>query len=248
MAKTIRTGSLALAAKPGRFIAAVLIVAAVAGCSGQITSGAHPTDTFAGATGTPASTDSAGAPPTLAATGTAALAATGTAAPTATATAAPTTASTAKATAVPTPLPPLAVGLCKSGQLKLVITLWEGGSGTSYAHVTATNKSGATCNMRGSSEARIVDARGRIIGDAGAGAAKVSSGDPTYALAPAGQISTIIQWANWCKSAPLQKVTVAMVEPFGLGGFVANALGDAPVPTCYASSQPVQVSSEAWMP
>jgi hypothetical protein len=102
--------------------------------------------------------------------------------------------------------------------------------------------------MRGTSEARIADAHGNIIGDAGSAAARVVSSDPIYPLAPGGSINTIIQWANWCHSAPAQKVFVAMVLPFGLGGFVSKPLGNAPIPTCYASSQKTQVSSEAWLP
>jgi hypothetical protein len=147
-----------------------------------------------------------------------------------------------------TPLPPLAVGLCKGSQLKIKITAWYGGSGTSYAHVTATNKSSSSCNMRGTSEARIADKNGKILASAGSGAASVRSTDPVYALAPGAEIYTIVRWDNWCKAAPAQKVTVAMVLPFGLGAMVAPANGNAPVPTCYSSGTGTTTSAEAWLP
>ncbi len=141
------------------------------------------------------------------------------------------------------------MGLCTGSQLKLTITAWypDGGSGV-YAHVTATNKSGKSCNMRGTSEARIADGHGLIIGDAGAAAARVQAGDPVYALAPGGEIYTIVKWFNWCKADPPQKVFVAMVQPFGLGAMIAAPLGNAPIPECWLSGQKTQVSSEAWLP
>ena len=225
-----------------RPVAAAAIALLVAACS---SAGPTPilTQTVAGATDASA-TDTPG----VSATDTPAATAIATALPTDTAAPTSTAAPTPKATPVPTALPPLAVGLCKASQLKLVITLWEGSTGTSYAHVTATNKYSSSCNMRGPSEARIANRHGLIIGAAGASAAKVLSTDPIYPLAPGGAINTIITWGNWCHAAPLQKVFVAMVLPFGLGGIVANPLGNAPIPTCYASSQKTQVSSEAWLP
>jgi hypothetical protein len=150
----------------------------------------------------------------------------------------------------PAPLPALAIGLCAGAQLSLSITAWVGdpGAGTVYAHVTATNVSSASCNMRGTSRAQILDRSGSTIADAGSGAAAVSTSDPVYTLAPNGSINTIVQWGNWCSSAPSQNVKVAMVEPFGLGRIVAHDIGAGPVPTCYASGSPTMVSSEAWLP
>ena len=226
-----------------RLVVAALLAIAIAGCTSSAAtsspgaSGTAPASTApAGATLAPTPTPTATAAPTLAPT------------PTPTATQVPTPTAAATPTHAPTPLPPLAVGLCRGSQLKLVITLWEGSTGTSYAHVTATNKSSSSCNMRGTSEARIADGHGNIIGDAGASAARVVSSDPIYALVPGGSINTIVQWGNWCKSAPAQQVFVAMVQPFGLGGFVSKPLGNGPIPTCYASASKTQVSSEAWLP
>jgi hypothetical protein len=134
--------------------------------------------------------------------------------------------------------------------LNLEISAWIGdpGAGIVYAHLTATNVSSASCNMRGTSEAQIINSGGSVIADAGSNAAKVSSSDPVYTLAPNGTINTITQWGNWCKAAPSQNLRVAMVEPFGLGKIVAPAYGVAPVPTCYASGSGTVVSSEAWLP
>jgi hypothetical protein len=223
----------------GRVVLRPLVAAGIAlliaGCSA-----ASPTpelttmDTVAAATATPTATPTSTPLPT------------DTPAPTPSPTATPS--AKPKATPVPTSLPSLAVGLCKGSQLKLAITLWEGGSGDSYGHVTATNKSSSSCNMRGTSEAQIVDGHGNVIADAGHSAAKVSSSDPIYTLSPGGSINTIVDWGNWCKSSPAQKIVVAMVEPFGLGRFVSKSLGDAPIAACYSSSMKTQVSSEAWLP
>jgi hypothetical protein len=157
------------------------------------------------------------------------------------------TAPSAKPT--PTPLPALAIGLCTGAQLSLSITSWVGDPGADpvYAHVTATNVSSASCNMRGASEAQILNAGGTVIADAGSGAATVKGSDPVYALAPNGTINTIVQWGNWCKAAPTQNLKVAMVEPFGLGRIVAPANGVAKVPACSASGGATTVTSEAWL-
>jgi hypothetical protein len=211
------------------------VALAVAGCT---TSAATPSaeSTVAGAT----------------ATATATAASTPTPAPTATAAASPTDAGspTAGPTASPTPLPALAIGLCTGAQLKLTITAWIGdpGAGTTYPHLTAKNVSSASCNMRGSARVQILNSGGTILADAGSSAAKVSSSDPVYVLAPNGEINTIAQWSNWCKAAPSQNLKVAMVLPFGLGRIVAPAIGVAPVPTCYASGSATTASSEAWLP
>jgi hypothetical protein len=170
--------------------------------------------------------------------------------PALTPTAAPATATPPVSKATPTPLPPIAIGLCTGAQLKLTITSWVGdpGAGIVYAHLTATNVSSASCTMRGSSEAQILNGGGVAIASAGSAAAKVSSSDPVYSVAPNGTVNTITQWGNWCKAAPSQQIRVAMVEPFGLGRIVAAPIGVAPVPTCYASSSATAVSSEAWLP
>ena len=223
---------------------AVTAAIAIAGCS---SSAATPT---AAPTATP--TVAATATPTVAATATPTPAPTDTPTPTPapTQTPAPATATPPVAKATPTPLPPLAIGLCTGAQLKLTITLWVGdpGAGTVYAHVTATNVSSAGCSMRGSSEAQILNGSGVVIASAGSAAAKVSSSDPVYTVAPNGTINAITQWGNWCKAAPSQQIRVAMVEPFGLGRIVAGPIGVAPVPTCYASTSATAVSSDAWLP
>ena len=228
------------AAWPWRpIVVAVCLAAVLAGCTtSAATQAPAATSSVAGETAIPTATPTPMPTATLTAAPT----------PTPTPTASPTPAATSKPTA--TPLPALAIGLCTGAQLKLQITLWVGdpGAGTVYAHLTATNVSSATCNMRGSSEAQIVNSGGSVIADAGSGQAHVSSSDPVYTLSPNGTINTITQWGNWCKSAPSQNIKVAMVEPFGLGRIVASANGAAPVPTCYASGSLTVVSSEAWLP
>ena len=231
-----------------RAVAALAVALAVALATAACTSGTTEPGASASGAGeipTPTATPTATATPTPTPTPTATP--TDSPTPTPAPTAAPTKAPTAKPTTPPTPLPPLAIGLCTGAQLKLSITSWQN-SGDSYAHVTATNVSSASCNMRGSARAQILDGHGNTIADAGSSAAKVSSSDPVYTVAPNGTINTIVDWGNWCKIAPTQKVTVAMSLPFGLGRIKAPALGNAPIPSCYVNTQATQVSSEAWLP
>ena len=237
-----------VAAAPGvfrRLAVALIVGVSIAGCS---SAAASPSVTSAveGSSATPTATDTPTPSPTATPSPTPSPTDTPTPTPVPTPTPAPTQPPKPKPT--PTPLPPLAIGLCTGAQLSLSITLWEGSTGTSYAHVTATNVSSASCNMRGSSRAEILDGHGSTIGDAGAAAAKVTTADTVYTLAPNGQINTIVTWGNWCKTAPAQKVTVAMAMAFGLGRIKAPPLGDGPIPMCYASNQPTMVSSEAWLP
>jgi hypothetical protein len=238
----------AVVGRAGMFVA---VAALVAGCSAASptpqlamspgSDGASPSATAsamestAGETATSSPTPS----PTLAPTDT----------PTPTPTPAPTKAPTPKPTPKPTPtLPPLAIGLCIGAQLKLEIGSWQNDGTSSYAHVQATNVSSASCNMRGTARAEFVDGKGKVIADAGSGAAKVSTSDPVYTLAPNGVIYSIVTWSNWCKAAPTQKVTAWMGLPFGLGTLKAKAIGDAPIPSCLMSNQGTHVSSEAWLP
>jgi hypothetical protein len=235
----------------GRRLPVILVLvvgAAVAACStSAATTSAVPSAAPSASVATATAGSSAAASVAVVATDTASPTDTPTPAPTPTPTPTP---APAKPAVTPTSLPPLAIGLCTGAQLHLAIASWVGdpGAGTVYAHLTATNVSSASCSMRGTSEAQILNGGGSLIADAGSGAAKVSSSDPVYTLAPNGTINTITQWGNWCKAAPSQNIRVAMVEPFGLGRIVAPAAGVAPVPTCYASASASVVSSEAWLP
>ncbi len=211
----------------------------IAGCStAAATPTAAPSDTVAAATATPVATptNTPTPSPTVAPT------------PSPTPTPAPKPAPTAAPKPTPTPLPALAIGLCTGAQLSLSITLWEGSTGTTYAHITATNVSSASCNMRGTPQTQIVDGHGKAIADAGSGGGEVKTSDSVYALAPNGTINDIVTWANWCKAAPAQNLRVAAVMPFGLGRIVTPALGAGPVPTCYGSTYPTSVSAELWLP
>ena len=100
--------------------------------------------------------------------------------------------------------------------------------------------------MRGTPRIQMIDGNGSVLTDSGSG--EISTGDQVYTLAPNDGINTIVDWVNWCKSAPAQKVTVAVVMPFGLGKFVAPANGDGPIPACYSSGSGATVSAEAWLP
>ena len=246
-----------------RATVAACVLAAVAGCTTAIATPAltaappNPTPTLTAVPPTPTPTLTA-VPPTPTPTLTAVPPN-----PTPTLTAAPPnpTANLGQVLQVPTPAPTVPKvkltappepgdGLCKSEQLSLSITAWIGdvASTTVYAHLTARNVSSTSCKMRGTSEVQILNGSGAVIADAGASAARASTGDPSYALTPGGTINTIAQWSNWCGSAPSQNVKVAMVEPFGLGRIVAPATGAAPVPACGVSGSTTMVSSEAWLP
>jgi hypothetical protein len=215
---------------------------AIAACSSAAASPATgPTETATASTATLVATSAA----TSLATPTDTPAPTPTLAPTPKPTPAP-TAAPPKPT--PTPLPALAIGLCTGAQLSLSITLWTNDGSISYAHITATNVSSGSCNMRGTPQTQILDGHGSVIGDAGAGGGEVQTSDPVYTLAPNGTINDIVTWGNWCKAAPAQNVRVAVVMPFGLGRIAAPALGAPTIPTCYASGQGTSVSAEQWLP
>ena len=202
----------------------------LAACSATATPAATPLSSVAGATAT------ASATPTPAASVAPTPAATDTATPSATATPTP----------KPTPLPPLAIGLCTGSQLKLTLDYWIGSSGTdTYAHVHLTNVSSASCNMRGSPRSQIVSGSGSILVDGGG---EIKTGDPVYTLAPDGSVYDTIVWHNWCKSAPKQKLTVAVYIPFGLGRLKAKANGNAPIAYCFSASSKTTVDGQAWMP
>ena len=208
----------------------------LAACSATATPAATPLSSVAGATATVSASSTA----------TPGVSVTPTPAPTDTATPSPTATPTPKPTPKPTPLPPLAIGLCTGSQLKLTLDYWIGSSGTdTYAHVHLTNVSSASCNMRGSPRSQIISGSGAILVDGGG---EIKTGDPVYTLAPDGSVYDTIVWHNWCKSAPKQKLTVAVYIPFGLGRLKAKANGNAPIAYCFSASSKTTVDGQAWMP
>jgi hypothetical protein len=153
----------------------------------------------------------------------------------------------------PTPLPALAIGLCTGAQLKLTINIWvsDNTGDPSYPHLTATNVSSATCNMRGTPRTQILDSHGAVVADSGSGGSEIKTTDPVYPLAPNGQINTIVTWSNWCKSAkPSQPYAAAAVLPFGLGRIAAKPWTSTTTwwPGCFSSGTATTVSAEAWTP
>jgi hypothetical protein len=235
------TGSLAHAgAAAWRRIAVAAVAAlAVAGCgSSVITPYPVPSSTVAAVTATPAATPT----PTVAPTP----------APTDTPTSNPTQLPTAARKATRTPLPPLAIGLCTGAQLKLTINDWESDTtgDPSYPHLTATNVSSATCNMRGTPRTQILDSHGSVVADSGSAGSEIKTTDPVYPLAPNGQINTIVTWSNWCKAPPSQPYAAAAVLPFGLGRIAAKPYmaKTTYAAGCYASGSPTTVTAEAWGP
>jgi hypothetical protein len=212
-----------------------LVVAACAATGASPT--ATPLSSVSGVTATPANSPSANVAPTA------------TASPTDTALPTTTPKATPKLTPKPTPLPALAIGLCTGSQLKLTLDYWIGSSGNpSYAHVHLSNVSSATCNMRGTPRSQIVSGSGSVIVDSGSGSGEISTGDPVWTLIPNGVVYSIIEWDNWCKSAPKQKVTVAVYVPFGLGRLQAKAPGDAPIANCSSSGSKSKVAATQWNP
>ncbi|MGA3029700.1 MAG: DUF4232 domain-containing protein [Candidatus Limnocylindrales bacterium] len=240
-------GSAAIGSRRRLATAVCLAVAiAAAGCTA---SGATPTplpmSSVAGTTATPTLTPV----PTVADTPTPTPTAipTDTPAPTPAPTPTPHPATPAP---TPTPLPALAIGLCTGAELQISLTLWEGdGSADTYGHITATNVSSASCNMRGTPRTQIVDGTGKVIADSGTAGSEISTGDPVYPLAPNGAVNTIVDWGNWCKADPSQPMVVAAVMPFGLGRIVAKPISPDPKhPICYSPSTVTTVGAETWTP
>jgi len=211
----------------------------VTACSATAT--ATPLASVAGATATPVASPTPTPTPTPSATDTPA--------PTATPTSAPTHTPTPKPAPKVTPLPPLGIGLCTGPQLKLTLDYWVGSSGNpSYAHAHATNVSSASCTMRGTPRTQIIDGNGKVIVDSGNGGSEIKTTDTAYTVAPNGLVYVIIEWDNWCKASPKQNVTVATIQPFGLGGNKAHSNGVAPVAYCSSSSSHSTVKAQAWAP
>ena len=102
--------------------------------------------------------------------------------------------------------------------------------------------------MRGTPRAQIVDGNGTVIVDSGDAGSEIKTADAAYTLAPNGVIYSIIEWSNWCKAAPKQQLTVATLQPFGLGRNQASANGNEPIAYCSASSAASTVQATPWAP
>jgi hypothetical protein len=158
---------------------------------------------------------------------------------------------TSSASSPPTTSPsrnPIAAGMCRAGQLAVAITYWEGNTGSPIAHVTATNISPASCDMRGLPDAQMIDGNGAIIADPGAGSASATPADPALTLQPGESAQTTVTWSNYCQMVqPVQNVTVAFVLPLGLGRVVATTTARAQVPDCQGTAEtPLRVTVQPW--
>src|SRR5205823_6557370 len=96
-----------------------------------------------------------------------------------------------------------AFAACKGTDLKAAIVSWQAASGSRFATITITRRSGVACTVRGTPGVRLLDAKGTIVLDsakiAGIGGPKIKSADPLVVVRPGDELELDVQWTNWCK-------------------------------------------------
>jgi hypothetical protein len=144
---------------------------------------------------------------------------------------------------------------CKGTDLTAAIVSWQAASGSRFATLTITRRSGAACTVRGTPGVRLLDAKGKFVLDskliAGIGGPKIKSADPLVVVRPGDELELDVQWTNWCKSQPKRPLTVALVLTSG-GGLLkatkAAKSGTDTAPACTSKSGPSQLRvTHAWL-
>ena len=142
------------------------------------------------------------------------------------------------------PSAPPAIAACKGSELRGRILDWQGAAGSRIADVEVTNTSDHACTVRGTPGLQLIDARGRVLIDsASAGASgrpNVRSVDPSFELAPRGNIHTLVLASNYCGAAPTLPVSISFTLPSKDGSFVASpgsgVSSEEAVPPCMGST------------
>jgi hypothetical protein len=144
---------------------------------------------------------------------------------------------------------------CRNTDLKAAIVGWQAASGSRFAALTITRRSGAACTVRGTPGVRLLDSKGKIVLDsakiAGIGGPKIKAADPLVVVRPGDELELDVQWTNWCKAQPKRPLTVALVLTSG-GGLLkatkAARSGTDTAPTCTSKSRPSQLRvAHAWL-
>ena len=108
-------------------------------------------------------------------------------------------------------------GFCDPANLYAEVTSWDAGAGHRTAHVQLTNIGDGSCKIHNPATPQLVGGDGAVLIQ---GTAPTSTS--TLTLAANDVVTTMVQDANYCGSAPIAPVSVAFVFPSGEGRVIAN--------------------------
>jgi Protein of unknown function (DUF4232) len=148
---------------------------------------------------------------------------------------------------------PVAVAACKGSDLRGRILDWQGAAGSRIADVEITNDSGRSCTVRGTPGLQLIDARGRVLIDSASegasGRPHVGSSDPSFELAPGGNLHTQVLASNYCGPTPTLPVSISFTLPSGGGSFLAAPAAGVSsaeaIPPCMGSTG-TQLTMNGW--
>ncbi|HEY2915617.1 MAG TPA: DUF4232 domain-containing protein [Candidatus Limnocylindrales bacterium] len=151
-------------------------------------------------------------------------------------------------TAPPTSVPMTA---CALADLSARVTSWTGAAGNRIATVVLTNTGSGPCTIPSKEQPRLIGGAGKVLLD----------GDPpasttAVVVAAGASVSTEIDDANYCGSAPKAPVTVAFVFAGPDGSSSAGVLVAEPrsatdtfgVPECLGPGGPGLITMHPWAP
>ena len=146
----------------------------------------------------------------------------------------------------PTPTPIAGNGFCDPADLYAEIISWDAGAGHRTASVQLTNIGDVTCKIHSVAKPQLVGGDGAMLMEG-----KTPTSTAVLTLAPNDVVTTMVQDANYCGSAPVAPVTVAFVFPSGEGRVIANPVspGDVDgVPPCNGAGSGGQIEMQPWAP
>jgi hypothetical protein len=141
--------------------------------------------------------------------------------------------------------PVASVASCADTDLDASITKWDGAAGSQIATITVKNIGGDTCVLGAPTAEQLLDGLGQLpvtsTGD------KAVGGELTLASDKSAQL--LVRVANWCTSAPSDKVSIGVTLTGG-SSFVAEPAKDVTFtpPPCNGAKQPttLDVQSAGW--
>jgi Protein of unknown function (DUF4232) len=146
----------------------------------------------------------------------------------------------------PTPTAVAGNGFCDPANLYAEVISWDSGAGHRTATVQLTNIGTVGCKIHSLAKPQLVGGDGAILMQ---GATPASS--TTLSLDSNDIVSTMVQDANYCGSAPVAPVTVAFVFPSGEGRVIANPVSPDDldgVPPCNGAGSGGQIEMQPFAP
>jgi hypothetical protein len=148
------------------------------------------------------------------------------------------------ASASPAPSASGAAIACRNEDLAGQILGWQGAAGSRIAAVKVTNTSAHMCIIRGTPALQLIDASGNVLVDSATagpnGQPRAKPSDPTFKVAPGGQIRTDVAVSNYCGPDPTLPIDILFrLWPDGSRLLVKPGLGvpsDEAVPPCLGSA------------